>query len=298
MLKVFKEFLPNRWHRAIVLFLASLLMSVSIASCSGSSTSATKMAVINTAEVVPPKGIPGQTLAKIVAAGTVRVAVPDDFPPFGSMSPTMNLRGYDIDVANEIAKGLKVKLELIPVIGNYRVPFLQTDRADLVISSLGKNKDRAKIIDFSQPYAPFFSGVYGLPESSVKSADDLKGKTIGVAQGSLEDLELSKLSSETITVKRFANNSLTAAALVSGQVPLIATGNVVAAKITKDNPAQKIEKKYIMKNSPCYVGIRKGDAQLVAKVDAVITAMKQSGKLNELSLKWFNEPLPDLTPPA
>jgi polar amino acid transport system substrate-binding protein len=81
-------------------------------------------------------------------------------------------------------------------------------------------------------------------------------------------------------------------------VPLIATGNVVAAKITKDNPAQKIEKKYIMKNSPCYVGIRKGDTQLVAKVDAVITAMKQSGKLNELSLKWFNEPLPDLTPPA
>ena len=53
-----------------------------------------------------------------------------------------------------------------------------------------------------------------------------------------------------------------------------------------------------MKNSPCYVGIRKGDSQLVAKVDAVITAMKQSGKLNELSLKWFNEPLPDLTPPA
>ncbi len=298
MLKVFKEFLPNRWHRAIVLFFASLLISTSIASCSGSSTSATKMAVINTAEVVPPKGIPGQTLAKIMAAGTVRVAVPDDFPPFGSMSPKMNLRGYDIDVANEIAKGLKVKLELIPVIGNYRVPFLQTDRADLVISSLGKNKDRAKIIDFSQPYAPFFSGVYGLPESAVKSAEDLKGKTIGVAQGSLEDLELSKLSSETITVKRFANNSLTAAALVSGQVPLIATGNVVAAKITKDNPAQKIEKKYIMKNSPCYVGIRKGDAQLVAKVDAVITAMKQSGKLNELSLKWFNEPLPDLTPPA
>lgn len=44
------------------------------------------------------------------------------------------------------------------------MPFLQTDRADLVISSLGKNKGRAKIIDFSQPYAPFFSGVYGISE--------------------------------------------------------------------------------------------------------------------------------------
>jgi polar amino acid transport system substrate-binding protein len=298
MLKVLKEFFPNQLHRAIVLFFASLLVTVSVASCSEPSTSATKMAVINTTEIVPPAGEPGKTLDKIMAAGTVRVAVPDDFPPFGSVGPKMDLRGYDIDVANEIAKGLNVKIELIPVIGNYRVPFLQTDRADLVISSLGRNKDRAKIIDFSQPYAPFFSGVYGVPEVSVKSADDLKGQTIGVAQGSLEDLELSKLPAGSATVKRFANNSLTAAALVSGQVPLIATGNVVAAKITKDNPDKKIEKKYIMKNSPCYVGIRKGDAKLVEKVDRIITAMKQSGKLNELSLKWFNEPLPDLTPPA
>ena len=296
MLRLLKEFIPNQWHRAILLFFASLLISVTIASCSDSSTSATKMAVINTAEIVPPKGVPGQTLDKIKAAGTVRVAVPDDFPPFGSVGPKMDLRGYDIDVANEMAKGLNVKLELIPVIGNYRVPFLQTNRADLVISSLGKNKDRAKIIDFSQPYAPFFSGVYGVPEVSVQSSDDLKGKTIGVAQGSLEDLELSKLPADTITVKRFANNSLTAAALVSGQVPLIATGNVVAAKIIRDNPDKKIEKKYIMKNSPCHVGIRKGETELVAKVDAIIAEMKQSGKLNELSLKWFHQPLPDLTP--
>ena len=298
MMKVLKEFFPNRLHRAIALFFASLLITVSVASCSGPSTSVTKLALISTAEIVPPAGERGKTLDKILAAGTVRVAVPDDFPPFGSMGPKMDLRGYDIDVASEIAKGLNVKLELIPVIGNYRVPFLQTDRADLVVSSLGKNKDRAKIIDFSQPYAPFFSGIYGIPEALVKSAEDLKGQTIGVAQGSLEDLELSKLPAGTATIKRFANNSLTAAALISGQVPLIATGNVVAAKITKDNPDKKIEKKYIMKNSPCYVGIRKGDATLVTKVDAIITAMKQSGKLNELSLRWFNEPLPDLTPPA
>jgi polar amino acid transport system substrate-binding protein len=121
---------------------------------------------------------------------------------------------------------------------------------------------------------------------------DLKGRTIGVAQGSLEDLEISKQPAGTIQIRRFASNSLTASALVSGQVELIATGNVVANKLMRDNPDKKIEKKIIMKDSPCYIGIRKGDTKLVERVDGVIANLVQSGKLNELSLKWLGEPLP------
>ena len=299
MIRLLKAVLPNPWRRALALFMTSLLLTVGLAACSSNSSSITSMAVINPAAVAPPRGEPGKTLDNILAAGKIRVAVPNDFTPFGSISPRMQPQGYDVDVASEIAKALNVELELVPVIGNYRIPFLQTNRVDVVISSLGKNKARAKIIDFSQPYAPFFSGVYGGPNLNVKSLDQLKGKTLGVAQGSLEDLEISKLSPDKLPVmKRFSSNSLTASALLSGQVELIATGNVVAAKVIRDNPNSQIENKFIMKNSPCYVGIRKGDAALVAKVDTIIDEMKQSGKLNELSLKWFGEPLPDLTPPA
>jgi polar amino acid transport system substrate-binding protein len=298
MMKIFKELIPNKWHRAIALFVASLVLTVSIAACSNPSTSITSMAVFNPEAVAPPKGEPGKTLDKIMAAGAIRTAVPNDFTPFGSMNVDMQPQGYDIDVANEIAKALGVKSELVPVVGNYRIPFLQTARVDIVISSLGKNKARAKIIDFSKPYAPFFSGVYGSPDIKATSLNDLKGRSLGVAQGSLEDLEISKIPLDRApTVKRFSSNSLTASALISGQVELIATGNVVAAKVIRDNPNIKIENKFIMKNSPCYVGVRKGDEPLVAKLDSIIDDMKQSGKLNELSLKWFGEPLPDLTPP-
>lgn len=298
MVRIWKAFVPHQWHRAIALFLTSLLLTISVASCSSNNASITSMAVINTAVVAPPSGEPGKTLDKIMAAGKIRVAVPNDFTPFGSVAPDMTPQGYDIDVAGEIAKGMGVKLELVPVVGNYRIPFLQTDRVDIVISSLGKNKARAKIIDFSKPYAPFFSGVYGGLNLKVASLDDLKGHTLGVAQGSLEDLEISKLPPEKMpVVRRFSSNSLTASALISGQVELIATGNVVAAKVMKDNPNSKIDNKFIMKNSPCYVGVRKGDAALMAKLDTIIDDLKRSGKLNELSLKWFGEPLPNLTPP-
>ena len=54
-----------------------------------------------------------------------------------------------------------MKTEIIPVTSANRIPYLQTKKADLVISSLGKNAEREKVIDFSIAYAPFFSGVFG-----------------------------------------------------------------------------------------------------------------------------------------
>lgn len=287
-----KSLFPSQRRRAIALFFASFFLTVGIAACAGGGDTDVKSQANVTAEDIATPAPVGTTLNQILKVGQVEIAVPNDFPPFGFVGTDMNPRGYDIDVAQEIAKGLGVKLELESVVGNYRIPFLQTDRVDLIVSSLGKNEERDQIIDFSEAYAPFFSGIYGEPEIKVASMEDLQGHSVGVAQGSLEDLEVSKLPKGTVDIKRFANNSLTASALVSGQVELIATANAVAAKLIKDNPEAQIEKKFIMKDSPCYVGVREGDAALLEQVNAIIADLKQSGRLNELCLKWFGEPLP------
>src|SRR4030095_1944154 len=97
--------------------------------------------------------------------------------------------GYDIDMANLIAKELGVKAEIIPVTSANRIPYLQTKKADLVISSLGKNAEREKVIDFSVAYAPFFSGVYGTKDLKIAKMEDLAGKTIGATRGAIEEQE-------------------------------------------------------------------------------------------------------------
>lgn len=288
---------PKKFRTAIALFFASLFLTVGVNACSAPSVKSAKVDT-SAAALNLPSAPSGTALEDIMKRGEVRIAVPDDFPPFGSIGADMNVHGYDIDVANKVAQAMKVKLELVPVIGNYRVPFLQTNRVDLVISSLGKNKDREKIISFSIPYAPFYSGIYGSETLLIKSYADLQGKTIGVAQGSLEDLELAKNLTEgnvqNVTVKRFANNSLTASALISGQVELIATGNVVANKLIKNNPSQRIKNQFVMKNSPCYVGLRKGDTNLQAKVNEILRTLRQDGELDKIAQQWFGEPLGNL----
>lgn len=74
------------------------------------------------------------------------------------MGTDLQPQGYDIDMARYLAKSMKLKLQLVPVTSANRVPYLQTDKVDLVISSLGKNAEREKVIDFSRAYARSSSG--------------------------------------------------------------------------------------------------------------------------------------------
>ncbi|WP_029349065.1 transporter substrate-binding domain-containing protein [Bosea sp. 117] len=231
-------------------------------------------------------------LADILARKTIRIAVPQDFPPFGSVGADMAPKGYDVDMAKLIAGKLGVKLELVPVTSANRIPYLQTNKVDLVISSLGKNPEREKVIDFSTAYAPFFNGVFGPAGVAVKDAAGLSGKTIGVTRGAVEDLELTKIAPADATIKRYEDNNGTISAFLSGQVDVVATGNVVAAAIIARNPPKKPEIKFLIKNSPCYIGLNKNEPALLEKVNAIIAGAKADGALNKIAQQWLGADLP------
>ncbi|WGD30216.1 transporter substrate-binding domain-containing protein [Ancylobacter sp. WKF20] len=231
-------------------------------------------------------------LATIETNKVIRIAVPQDFPPFGSVGADMQPKGYDVDVAKLIADKLGVKLELVPVTSANRIPYLQTNKVDLVISSLGKNPDREKVIDFSAAYAPFYNGVFGPADVAVKDAAGLSGKTVGVTRGAVEDLELTKIAPADVTIKRYEDNNGTISAFLSGQVELVATGNVVAAAILERNPPKRPEIKFLIKNSPCYIGLNKNEPALLAKVDAIIATAKKDGALEAIAQKWLGTKLP------
>lgn len=249
-------------------------------------------AAVALAAAVQAAPVHADALDSIMAAKVIKVAVPQDFAPFGSAGLDLKPQGYDIDMANLIGKALGVKVEIIAVTSANRIPYLQTKKADIVISSLGKNAEREKVIDFSVAYAPFFSGVFGTKEIKVASADELKGKTIGATRGAIEEQELTKLAPSDTTIKRFEDNNATIAAFVSGQVDLIATGNTVAAAIAEKVPARAPALKFVIKDSPCYIGLNKEEPKLLAKLNEIIAQAKTSGDIAKLSEKWLKAPLP------
>ncbi|MFS2105605.1 transporter substrate-binding domain-containing protein [Ralstonia sp. Ralssp135] len=242
--------------------------------------------------LLPGRPAHADTLANIQKAGVIRVAIPNDFPPFGSLGPDLKLQGYDIDMAGLIAKELGVKAELVPVTSTNRIPFLTTGKVDVVISSLGKNAERAKVIDFSQAYAPFPKSVYGPKDVSIKAPADLAGKTIGVTRGSTEDLALSALAPASATIKRYEDNNATAQSYLIGQVQLVTLGNIVANAVNERTKLRQLDVKFPVEDTPCYVGVAKGEPALLDKVNAIITKLKTDGRLNDLSQRWIKMPLP------
>ena len=72
------------------------------------------------------------------------------------------------------------------------------------------------------------------------------------------------------------------------------TGNTAAASLTESNPQLDLERKYIVKDSPCFIGVKKGNDDLLRWVNVFILHKKLGENLNEISQKWLGQDLPDM----
>jgi polar amino acid transport system substrate-binding protein len=233
-------------------------------------------------------------LDDILSNKLLKVAVPTDSAPYGYVGTDLKPIGLDIDMAYLIGKKLGVPVELVVVTSANRIPALQTKKADLVISTLGKNAEREKVIDFTAAYSPFFQAVFGAKTANAKSFADLAGKTVGVTRGAMEDQELGKVAPANTDTKRFEDNNATIAAFTSGQVQFVALGASVAGNMMAKNPQLGTEFKLLLKDSPNFIGVAKGEDKLRTKVNEIIADAKKSGELDAMARKWLGRPLGEL----
>lgn len=233
-------------------------------------------------------------LDDIMKAKLVKVGIPTDYPPYGFVGPDLKPMGLDIDIANLIAEKMGVKMELVPVVSANRIPYLQTKKVDLVVSTLGRNEERMKVIDFSVAYAPFYQGVFAMKSTAIKSFYDLAGKSVAVTRGAMEDEMLAKVAPPTTDVKRFEDQAATTAAFAAGQTQVIATSVSNIGVLSQRNPSLPVEYKLLLRDSPCFVGILKGEDALRTKVNDILLAAKADGTLEKLSQKWLKRSTGDL----
>jgi polar amino acid transport system substrate-binding protein len=235
----------------------------------------------------------GNTIERIKSEGVIRIAVPEDTPLFGTTGVDGTHEGYDIDVADLLAKDMGVEVELVPVSSANRIPFLTSGKVDLVISSMGVKPERAEVIDFSNAYAPFFWAVYGPADINVSTVADAAAYKVGATLGTLEEIAYTDAAGPDATnIQRFDDQATTVQAFVTGQIDLIVTGNAIAAGIIADHPEMNVESKFVLQQSPCHIGVRRGDTDLLSWVNAFIYSHTLNGDLDKLSIKWFGEPLP------
>lgn len=235
------------------------------------------------------------SLEEIRKRGVIRVATDLGVPPYASTDANMQPQGSDVETAQKLADDLGVKLEIVPVTGPNRVPFLLTDKADVVISSFSITEERKKVVNFSNPYGAL-QLVVAAPESiELTDISGLKGKSIGVVRGNVQDTVITETAPSGTNIMRYDDDATVSAAVISGQIDAFCTNSPLVMTLAERNPNLKITPRFVAKLLPYAVGMRKQDEDLRVYVNDWVAKGIEDGSLGKIYEKWMKVPLPDLS---
>ena len=128
-------------------------------------------------------GYARRPMDEILSRGTINIGVLVDLPPYGLLNDKQEPDGYDIEVAKLIGSYIGVKVNLVPLTSPNRIPFLLTNKVDLIVATFGITPERAKQVMFSIPYAAIENVVFAAKDKKITSLEDLKGLRVGVPRG-------------------------------------------------------------------------------------------------------------------
>ncbi|WP_426957930.1 transporter substrate-binding domain-containing protein [Muricoccus radiodurans] len=234
------------------------------------------------------------TTEVITQRGSMIIGVVSGVPPFGIVDERGNPSGYDVDVANALARFMGVRAELVPLTPVARIPALQSRRIDVLVATLGPTPERAKTIVFPMPYSAFRLSIMAPRELQAANLRDLAGKRIAVPRGSPQDTTVTRLAMPGTNVVRFDDDATCAQAVFSRQVDAAALPDTTINQILAQNRSANAELKFAFSLQPNSMAVRKDQMELHQWLNNTIYWMKISGELDQLSQKWLNAPLPEL----
>jgi polar amino acid transport system substrate-binding protein len=228
-------------------------------------------------------GAQADQLDRVKQRGKLIAGIKNDYPPFGSLDAKGEIKGFEIDLAKFVAKqifGSDTAIELVPVIASNRIELLNAGRIDVIFATLGKNADRAKVLDFTEEYYKM-AGIVLLAarDTPVKTWEDVKGRKLCGIQGNLYNRTLSeKYGAETVL---FTGTAEMFKAFQDNRCEGIAfDGPILTMKVAEDGWKDKYR---IALETFDYIpiagGVRKGEAAFLATVNKAIIAAEAANVL-------------------
>ena len=220
---------------------------------------------------------------------TLKVGMELAYPPFETKDDAGNPTGLSVDFIKDFgaANGYNIVIENTAWDG--LIPSLQTGKVDLVISSMTITADRAKQVDFSDPYAVAQLALLVNKKSGVASIDDLNaaGKSVAVKTGSTGDVYATK-NLPNAQINRLADESACVTEVVQGKSDAFIYDQLTIFRNQQANP-DTTNAVFIPFQDPEHWGIavQKGNTALLAKLNAFIAASKTNGEFDKLTNKYL-----------
>ncbi|WP_233857652.1 transporter substrate-binding domain-containing protein [Paraburkholderia sp. HD33-4] len=243
--------------------------------------------------MLPLAAVHAGEIDSLKSKGKMVFGIVTDQNPFGFINGNGSNDGYDIELARDMAKKLGVTAEFVPVTAANRIPLLLTGKVDALICVLGMYPDRAKVVQYTEPYAVISASIYGKKDDKISTVNDLAGQSIAVARASSMDKAISQVAPKTATIRRYDDDSSAIQALLSGQTQVLSGYSHYFPVLNKAAPNQ-YEQKVILSQEFLGIAVRPSDKDLAVWINAYLDTSDKDGSWNSLYKKWFGVDKPSL----
>ncbi|WOV85896.1 amino acid ABC transporter substrate-binding protein [Sporosarcina jeotgali] len=219
------------------------------------------------------------------------IGVDDKFAPMGFRDEANELTGFDIDYAKAAAKHMGMKAKFQPIDWKAKETELASGRIDLIWNGYTITDDRKKKVLFTKPYLSNAQVVAVLKDSNIKDLADLEGKTVGLqALSSAADaLEANPIADKVKNKTEFADNVLALSDLKSKRVEAVIIDEVVIDYyMSKEDGTFKVLDETLAPEE-YGVGVKKGNDDLLKKLQDALDTMNEDGTAAQISETWFGE---------
>lgn len=221
----------------------------------------------------------------LVKSGTLSVCTNTPYKPF-EYEENGTIVGLDADIANAIASDLGVKAQLTSISfeGLDSGTGLATGQCDIALAGIGVTDERKSKMEFTTVYFDDNLAILVPKGSSITSAADLKGVSVGAQQATSGETYAKENGAEVI---QYEDTSLMFSALKTGQVKAIAANlSVVSEALTNDPGSFKIAYQDSENTEQIAAAVSSNNKALLAKANATIAKLKENGELDKMKAKW------------
>ncbi|MCY6493352.1 ABC transporter substrate-binding protein/permease [Leptolyngbya sp. GGD] len=215
-----------------------------------------------------------------------------DYPPYEfyeTKDGNRQIVGFDVDIANYIAKELRFKLKVTESDFNGLIPALQANRVDFVMAGMTPTPERQKNVDFSIIYYQAQDTIVAPKGSNIKKATDLSGKRVGVQLGTIQETNAKKIAEKVsgIQLKQLNRVPELIQELKAKRIDAAIIEDTIAKGFISANPELQFTPIPPEGPSGSAIAFPKG-SPMVEPFSRVLQQMKDKGEIERLASKWFS----------
>jgi len=258
-------------RRSFVALATSSLAGVGLAACSSSSTTETTVEVdVETDDTEAAAGF--RTLDEIKDAGTVIIGVFSDKAPFGYVDDAGEYQGYDVEFAKRLVEDLGVDVEYVATDPANRVPFLESNKVDIILANFTVTDERAEKVDFTLPYMKVQLGVVSPESALIEDVADLAGKKLIVVKGTTAETFFEAEYPE-VELQKYDQYADAYNALLDGRGDAFSTDNTEVLAWAKQNKGFAVGIDALGNEDTIAGAVAKGNTTLLEFIDSEIATL-------------------------